>query len=623
MNNEDLYSDIFDAPIDPQFARQIKQIETVYNIVEPPVQLSWAHLQLKMRQKNVSPGQAPQLPRTRLGLWLQWIHRAIVNVVLRLYPAIERELDVSGAQQDALEENMLAEYEEATMPEKRLPVHLARPRSPWLRLLEQGLAALLVLGIIAGWLAVSRLSRPYSGSRTTFSDVSAPALGAPVFTTRGNFSGGLGEWLPDSHTFIALQVDTQKHELEAIVPDVTSGRAFSLYPVLDPSWIAAFNQLNIVQIGKYLIALRPQGNNQATMEIWDVTGQRAVTAQTVPAQIGVNGQVLSPLISASDNEQKFALYTPDGTVAIWDIASGQKLVTCEGKIPLSLPGGIPHLQWYDHDHDLLFEVNEHDISTGHYISSRLDVCNVQTGNSLFSLNDASKQYSGLNISPDSKYLTLYTLPAGGTQYSPDMLEILDAHSGQVLRTYESGEMVASSSWLPDSQHLVSMERVESLVNINNVTVTTQTMQVRMWNVFTNQTTFNLSLSYTGASWSSQLTPNGQYLLVEDSDGSSMEIWQMSNGHKVATVTTPGVYARSDSFFYSNNRQMIIGQTNHFDIWDIATGTLLYKYHGTTPFSIPGVSGSIVFWSPDGKYLAMLAGKAGSIGDGMLSIWRVS
>jgi WD40 repeat protein len=64
------------------------------------------------------------------------------------------------------------------------------------------------------------------------------------------------------------------------------------------------------------------------------------------------------------------------------------------------------------------------------------------------------------------------------------------------------------------------------------------------------------------------------------------------------------------------------EKGNFDIWDIATGKLMYKYHGSTPFSIDGVNGSLVFWSPNGKYLAMIAGKTASIGDGMLSIWRI-
>ena len=79
------------------------------------------------------------------------------------------------------------------------------------------------------------------------------------------------------------------------------------------------------------------------------------------------------------------------------------------------------------------------------------------------------------------------------------------------------------------------------------------------------------------------------------------------------------YARTDSFFYENDQQMIVGLKDNFDIWDVASGKLLYKYHGSTPFSLAGVDGSIVFWSPDGKYLIMLAGTSSAIGNGAMAI----
>jgi hypothetical protein len=90
--------------------------------------------------------------------------------------------------------------------------------------------------------------------------------------------------------------------------------------------------------------------------------------------------------------------------------------------------------------------------------------------------------------------------------------------------------------------------------------------------------------------------------------------------EIATIITPGTYARSDSFFYVNNHYMLMGLDGNFDIWDITTGRLLYKYHGSTPFSIPSVNGSIVLWSPDGKYLTMLAET--SSGNGQVAIWHL-
>jgi WD40 repeat protein len=519
--------------------------------------------------------------------------------------------------QDVPDERKPAVYEVAKVPEKRVPARLARLSRPWLRVLEQGLAALLVLAIVTGWLALSHLLRSSSGSPAVFSDASARPLGAPISTTQGNFTG-VEEWSPDGRTFVSLQVNTQMRELEAHILDVAGGHApiYRVQRVLDPSWIPALDLYDPFEIlmGRYLLAVRAQGKNLATMEIWDITGQRAITTQTIPAQIGRGGQVLSPWIVPSENEQKLAVFSPDGKVTIWDVASGQKPVTCVGRASYSIRTGPPTIKWYNHGQYLLFLDRR---------SGQLEVWNAATGMRLFSLNDAGKTSIEPLVSPDNKYLALsvgHQQTAGAsTSYHADMLEILDAHSGQVLQSYYlnvPSNTAASFVWLADSQRLLMTYTHDSSPGASS---SYPQAQIYSWNVFTVQRMFVTSFSQAEFNMT---TPDGRYLILGGPDGRTMEIWQTSNGHKVATVATPGVYARSDSFFYINNQQMVIGEKGNFDIWDIATGKLMYKYHGSTPFSIDGVNGSLVFWSPDGKYLTMIAGKTASIGDGMLSIWRI-
>ena len=318
-------------------------------------------------------------------------------------------------------------------------------------------------------------------------------------------------------------------------------------------------------------------------------------------------------VVSSENEQKLAVLSPDGKITIWDVASGQKLVTCVGRASYSIHDDLT-LKWYNHDQYLLFLDSR---------SGQLEAWNAATGMRLFSSNNAGKTYIEPLVSPDNKYLALsvgYQQTAGdSTSYHADMLEILDAHSGQVLQSYRLN--VRSNAgvgfvWLPDSQRLLmTYTHYRSPGSSSSY----PQVQIYSWNVFTNQRMFVTSFSQAEVNTT---TPDGRYLILGNPDGHSMEIRQTSNGHKVATVATPGVYARSDSFFYINNQQMVIGEKGNFDIWDIVTGKLMYKYHGSTPFSIDGVNGSLVLWSPDGKYLTMIAGRTTSIGDGMLSIWRI-
>ncbi len=528
-------------------------------------------------------------------------------------------LAVTASQQEKLERTdarLSPVDERIRMSETRLPAHVIRPHGPWRRGLEQGLAVLLVLAIVAGWLALRYVPRSSSGSAGVFSDTNARPLGVPIATMQGNFTG-VEAWSPDSHTLASLQVNTQKHELDVRMFDVVSRRTTS-YAVLDSSWMPAVKVYDPFQIlmGRYLLAVRAQGKNQATLEIWDITGQRAITTQIVPARIGAGGQVLAPWIASSKSEQKIAMILPDGKVTIWDVASGRKLVTCIGKIPPSLLQDIPRVEWYDHDQDLLFS----NVAREGY--SPVQAWDATTGARLFGPSpDPGKTYGVPVLAPDSKYLALVagSQPSADGSFQPDMLKILDAHSGRVLHSYhlnEPGNINVNFVWLPDSQRLLLTSQQASSPGASSPYTQAR---ITIWNVFTNQRTFVTSLPQAEFTTT---TPDGQYLILGASGGRSMEIWQTRNGHKVATVATPGVYARSDSFFYSNNQQMIIGQKGHFDIWDLATGKLLYSYHGPTPFSIQGVSGSFVFWSPDEKYLTMIAGTTNSIGDGMLSIWRM-
>ncbi len=496
------------------------------------------------------------------------------------------------------------------------PVARTRSRSV-VRVVERVLAAVLVLALITGWFALGYLHSS-SGTPGHFSDTSVPSLGAPIVTLHGNFNG-INQWSADGHTFITVQVNEQKHELEAHYLTIATGHT-TVYPVLDASWISVIGSTNIVYLAmdRYLLALRAQGEKHATLEIWDVLEQHVVMTQTIPARIGGDNQILSPWIFYSNSEQKFALYSPDGTLSIWDAVRGKKLITCEGKVPLIQD--LPHLHWYNHDQDLLFSHVDPPADG----QSQVQAWNTVTGTRLFDLNGSSKRtYDVPLLSPDGKYLALSAGPhvASNGNFQPDTLEIRDALTAKVLRSFRVtftggiGEIGMSNSWVSDSRRLSSIE-------LSDTGPDAQKMLVRVWNVFTGQTTLTFSASYIGAIWSGFVSPDdGQYLIVGAPDGTSMDIWHLSDGHEV-TVATPGIYARSDSFVNANDHQMIIGQRGNFDIWDMASGKLLYKYHGYTPFSLPGVSGSQVFWSPDGKYLTLVAGKSISMENGLLSIWRL-
>lgn len=152
------------------------------------------------------------------------------------------------------------------------------------------------------------------------------------------------------------------------------------------------------------------------------------------------------------------------------------------------------------------------------------------------------------VSPDNRYLALMAGPLKTKGvFRADTLEILDAHSGQTLRNYHLNvptETATSFSWLPDSQRLLEMD--------NSSTGTTQKVQVRVWNAFTGQENWKLSLSHNETSWHVRTTSDNQYLLA-DGPGNVLEIWQTSTDRQVTAIATLGISDRSDSFYYLTNR----------------------------------------------------------------------
>ncbi|HTK06461.1 MAG TPA: HEAT repeat domain-containing protein [Ktedonobacteraceae bacterium] len=556
--------------------------------------------------------QALPLSPSFIGVCSQQMRRFVLRLQSHASTDTEEGLDMLEETQEVETEYPPVASERTFGTKRPTPPRQVRPQRRLMRVLEQGMAAVLILALLVGWFALSRWSHTSSGSPSD-ADTSSP--GKPVATVQSNFYG-LSGWSPDGHTFIYQHVNTQKHTLEVVMLDAATGRS-TFYPVLDASWTP--DDYLMVLGGRYLLALRPHGANQATMVIWDIIGHRAITTQIVSARLAGNGQVVSPQIMPSDNGQKFAAYFPDGTVAIWDLASGQKLVTCEGNVPLRYQGPV-YIRWYNHDQDLL--LNSID-------GSQIVAWNATTGARLFNLheNDAPEtRHTFPQVSPNSKYLLLTTghpltdpkMPHASSYYISDTVEILDASSGQVIHRYPLSASSEEFVWLPDSQRLL-VTTVHTSSSDTPSSLTHATEQVSIWNIFTNQITPLTSASYDGVDWH---TADGRYMILGSRDGRSLKIWQTSNSRLIATIETPGTPARTDAFFSLGNQYLVIGQRENFSIWSIASGKLLYTYHGPTPFSLYGQSGSLVTWSPNEKYLSMIAGSEPSIGSGSLAIWRI-
>ncbi len=493
------------------------------------------------------------------------------------------------------------------------------PHVPHLNHLERAAAILILIALLAAWLAL--LALPHSVSRQpvvrpALDDSHALSLGAPTIKVKGEFTG-ITTWSPDGHTFNVLGSNSQ-HQIIIYSTDVVTGHSIS-YPVLDASWFPSysiFNEFLILQ-GRYLVAVRAAGNHQATIEVLDILERRMISTHTVPALVG-GSQVDTPMLVPSHDEKRFAMLSLDGAVTIWDVASGQPILTCAGTVSsqdqFPMADIAPTLQWYNNDQSLLYNPGK---TTSHGDPYSYIAWNTTTGKALFSITNTKKLFTAMTISPDNKYLATIVGNRPASPYSPIhpvTIEVLDAHSGRQIQAqpFPVSGVSSNVTWLPDSQHMLlhyDVQKGSSMVD-----------QIYIWNIFTNKPAQIISSPSANMVES---TPDNRYFIVSlTSDKRSLEIYNSISGQSVATITTQGSYPRSDSYYLIANQYLLVGFQGNFDIWDLATGKLLYKYHGTTPFSIPHVDGGDIEFSPDNKYLVLLAGTSPGIGNGQIAIWHL-
>lgn len=487
---------------------------------------------------------------------------------------------------------------------------------PLRHLVASGLAALVLLILVATLFVQGHFTYPFPRTGLpAFTDANALQLGSPLYSFQSNPSPWTSQsqlpaeqpqfvhWSTDGRFFSSLQVNIPGNHLQVRVLDTASGQV-TIYPVLDASWVpvgnpgdvSSFSPFSFFLVGNDLVAFRPQGTKNATMVIWDITGQRQLAQQTLSN--------VHAFIVPAQNEQKFALLVSGNPPEIWDTASGQRLVICQGPLPTAnIPGKT---QWYNHDQDLLsFNVKGH-----------LRAWSAATGNILFDRSDPAKTYYQVAISPDNASLALAIGPQNAfAQSAPpqvESVEILDALSGVVRSIDPQNATFGSYSfdWLPDNQHLRAMYG----------TANGSKELMRVWDAFNNQDSLHLMVPAHSAFFSR----DSRYLILENADYTSLKILQPSNGRVIATLAMP-YYSpiETHSILLVTAKYVILVQDHTIYAWSALTGQLLYKYHGSLPYPSTRDRGAVIFSSPDSRYLVIVGYSDAQSTIATTDIWQLS
>jgi WD40 repeat protein/predicted Ser/Thr protein kinase len=294
-----------------------------------------------------------------------------------------------------------------------------------------------------------------------------------------------------------------------------------------------------------------------------------------PELLTLRGHTFGVLgVSFSPDGKQLASATQDGTVKLWDAASGQKLFTLNGQPDDGKQHDGRHLDLPPPTavFDVAFSPDGKQLASASQ-DRTAKLWDTATGQELLTLKGHTSLVHGVAFSPDGKRLA----SASWDQ----TVKLWDAATGQELLTLRGHtEFVNGVAFSPDGKRLASASRDQT---------------VKLWDASTGQELLTLkghTEEVTGVAFS----PDGKQLASASSDH-TVRLWDAASGQELRALKGHTEEVTGVAFSPDGKQLASASHDQTVKLWDVTTGQALLTFKGHTAW-VNGVA-----FSPDGERLA--------------------